>query len=100
MSVTDFFTKTISLKRRSTVNDYGEFSYSSPVSIQCRMQEELSIGDPQAVRATIYIGPSVAISLEDKVTILSEDFRVVSIREYFDFDGNIEYKKVSITGKL
>ncbi|MBC8552546.1 MAG: hypothetical protein H8D23_23195 [Candidatus Brocadiales bacterium] len=90
MAVTDFFNQTITLYNKSSYDKYGKMVVGSGTSVSARVQEDtknvvLTNGQVITILATVYVAPSTTVSVNDKVTYSSVNYKV--FRKYKTVDG-------------
>ena len=90
MAVTDFFNQTITLYNRSSYDKFGKMVVGSGTSVSARVQENtkdvvLTNGQIITILATVYVAPATTVSVNDKVTYDSTNFKVH--RKYKTVDG-------------
>lgn len=99
MAVNDFFNQTITLYNKSSYDKFGKLVVGAGSSVSCRVQEgtkNVMRADGQVINilATVYMGPSETISVNDKVTYNSTDYKVY--RKYVTVDGKGDANHIKI----
>jgi hypothetical protein len=94
--------QTISLSTRSSLSDGGIPAYGSAASASCRIDYKTTIlrdtqGQEVASSARIYLSPSQALNLTDRVTMPDSSFReIIDLRLHYDAKGTLVFKEVLV----
>ena len=101
MSVTDFFNQTITLYNKSSYDKFGKMVVGSGTSVDARVQEDtknivLTNGQIITIIATVYVGSSTTVSVNDMVTYDSTNYKVYTKYKTVDGDGTVNHIKLEL----
>lgn len=101
MGINRLLNQTITLNRFSSRNAYDEPTRGSSISVKGRFQPETKIvkgpnGEDIGTDALVFIPASQAVTLDDKITYDSVEYRVVTVGEAVNGKGNTDHYEVRV----
>lgn len=101
MSVTYFFNQTITLYTRSAYDKYGKMVVGSGSSVSARVQQANKNKTDQngqviSILLTVYVAPDTTVSVNDKVTYNSTDYKVAYKYVTVDGSGDVNHIKLEL----
>lgn len=102
MSIHGLLNQTITITASTGSDAYGRSTFDTGSSIKSRFQRVtkqrlMANGDVILLEAIVYVMPNVSVSVNDKVTYQSTDYRVFSKNESVDGGGAVRLIKLELT---
>lgn len=101
MSILGLFNQSIVIYPKSGYDKFGKPTNSTPATVSARVQKTtrqrlLPNNSLVLILAIVYVPATTVVSVEDKVTYQSIDYKVFSVNEAVKGDGSVHHIKLEL----
>lgn len=93
--------QTVTLYSKSSYNRYGREQVGSGTDYKCRAEEVSKArltptGEQVMINLILYMDSTVSVSIDDRATYNSEEYKVFSVKKPIDGSGNTHHLKLEL----